>query len=111
MRIVYENRHAILPEVQSEVKEKKNPKIPIYFNINYRKEIKLVLMKMEYCLLQFYALKFFLGISIHEGSLPNFNFFNVNRQIFQRNSQVHPTNYPETNFHNIFSISLRNIKK
>ena len=43
----------------------------IYFNINYRTEIKPVL-------LQFDALKFFLEVHLHGGSPLNFNFFNVN---------------------------------
>ena len=29
--------------------------------------------------------EFFLGVRLHGGSLPNFNFFNVNCQIFQQN--------------------------
>ena len=41
------------------------------------------------------------------GSLPNFNFFNVNPQIFQRNRKVHLRNCLETNFHNIPNISFR----
>ena len=68
----------------SQSKEKKK-NFPINFNANYHSEIKLVPTIMDYCLLQFYALKFFLGVSIHGGSQPNFNFFNVNPQIFERN--------------------------
>ena len=62
-------------------RSKKNNKrnTPIYFNTNYRTEMKLVPIIMDYCLLQFDALKFFLGDRLHGGgSLPNFNFFNVN---------------------------------
>ena len=62
---------------------------PIYFNTNYHIEMKLVPIIMEQCLLQFDALKFFFGLRLHERSLPNFNFFNVNPQIFQRNRKVH----------------------
>ena len=63
---------------------KKKRNTPIYFNTNYRIDMKLVPIIMDYCLLQFDALKFFLGVRLHGGgSLPNFNFFNVNLQIFQ----------------------------
>ena len=51
--------------------------------------MKLVPIIMDYCLLQFDPLKFFLGVRLHGGFLPNFNFFNVNPQIFQRNGKVH----------------------
>ena len=44
---------------------------------------------MDYCLLQLDALKFFLGARLQGGSQPNFNFFNVNTQIWQRNRKVH----------------------
>ena len=50
---------------------------PIYFNTNYRTEMKLVPMIMDYYLLQFDALKFFLGVRLHGGSLPNFDFSNA----------------------------------
>ena len=33
-------------------------------------------------LLQFDALKVFLGVCLHGGPQPNFNFFNINPQIF-----------------------------
>ena len=72
--------------------------------------MKMVPIVMNYCLLQFDTLKFFLGVRLLEGSLPNFNFFNVNPQIFQRNRKVHLSNCLETNFHNIFNISLRVIR-
>ena len=54
---------------------KKKRNIPIYFNINYRTEMKLVPIIMDYCLLQFDASKFFLGFCQHGGSQPNFYFF------------------------------------
>ena len=57
------------------VKKKKNTDKTAYFNKNYPKEMKLLRIIMEYCLLQFDALKFFLGVHLDEGSLPNFNFF------------------------------------
>ena len=72
--------------------------------------MKLVPIIMDCCLLQFDALKFFLGARLHRGSQPNFNFFNVNPQIFERNRKVHLTNCLETNFHDISIISLRVIR-
>ena len=68
---------------QKKIKNKnKNPEIFINFNTNSRREIKLVPINMDYCLLQFDAIKYFLGVHLHGGSQPNFNFFNVNPQIF-----------------------------
>ena len=58
--------------------KKKTRKTLIYFNTNYLTEMKLVPIIMDYCLLQFDALKFFLGVRLHAESLPNINFFNVN---------------------------------
>ena len=85
---------------------------PIYFNTNYRRKMKLVLIIMDYCLLEFDALKFFLRVRLHGGSQPNFNFFNVTPppQIFQRNRKVPLPNCLETNFHDISIISLRVIR-
>ena len=54
---------------------------PINSNTNYHREMKHGPINMDYCLLQFDALKFFLGVLLHRGSLPNFNFLNVNFQI------------------------------
>ena len=51
--------------VQSVKKKKK--KTPIYFNTNYCTEMKLVPTIMDYCLLQFDSLKFFLGVRLHGG--------------------------------------------
>ena len=45
------------------------------------------------------------------GSQHNFNFLNVNPQIFRRNREVHLTNCLETNFHDISIISLRVIRR
>ena len=67
-------------DVQSVKKKKLNT--PINSNTNYRREMKLVLINMDYSLLQFEALKFFLGVCLRRGSQPNFNFFNINSQIF-----------------------------
>ena len=58
-----------------------------------------------------WCFKIFLRGASTWGSLPNFNFFNVNPQIFQRNRKVHLSNYLETNFHDIPNISLRDIKR
>ena len=98
------------------LKKKKNysrskKKKTINSNTNYRRKMKLVPIDMDYCLLQFDALKFLLGIHLHGRSLPNFYFFNVNPQIFQRNRKAHLSNSLETNFHNISNISLRGIRR
>ena len=69
--------------------------------------MKLLSINVYYCLLHFDALNFFLGSRLHGESQPNFNFFNVNHQIFQQNLKVYLTKYLETNFHNISNISLR----
>ena len=45
------------------------------------------------------------------GSLPNFNFFYVNSQIFQQNHKIHLSNTLETNIHDIPNISLRDIRR
>ena len=37
----------------------------IYFNSNYRAEMKVVLIITDYCLLQFDSLKFFLRVCLH----------------------------------------------
>ena len=60
----------------------------IYFNSNYRAEMKVVLIITDYCLLQFDSLKFFLGVqdgNLHGGHYLTLIFFNVIPQIFQRN--------------------------
>ena len=46
---------------------RKKRNTPSYINTNYRAEMKLVLIIMDYCLFQFDALKFFLGVRIHGG--------------------------------------------
>ena len=50
-------------------RSKKKWNTSIYFNTNYSTEIKLVPIIMDYCLLQFDALKFFLGVHLHGGGL------------------------------------------
>ena len=57
----------------SQKKEKKNTLI--YFNTNYRTEMKPIPINIDYCLLQFDAIQFFLGVRFHKDSLSNFNFF------------------------------------
>ena len=80
----------------------------IYFITNHCTETKLIPIIMDYCLLQFEALKFFLGVHLDMGYLPNFNFFIVNPLIFQLNRKIQrSTTCLETNFHNIFNISLK----
>ena len=54
---------------------------------------------------------FLRGVPLHKRSLPNFNFFNVIPQFFQRNRKVCFSNYLETNFHCISNISLRVIRR
>ena len=54
----------------------------IYFNTNYCRKMKLVPIIIDYYLLKFNALKFFLEVHLHGGSLPNFNFSNLNPQNF-----------------------------
>ena len=73
--------------------------------------MKVVPIIMDYCLLHFDALQFFLEVRLHGESLPNFNFFNINPQIFQRNRKVRLSNCLETNFHDIPNISLRDIRR
>ena len=54
------------------VSQKKNTLI--YFNTNYRTEMKLLPIIMDYSLLQFDALRFFLGVRLHGESLHNLFF-------------------------------------
>ena len=51
------------------VEKKRKKKHSIYFNTNNRTEMKPVPIIMDYCLLQFDALKFILGVRIHGGGL------------------------------------------
>ena len=67
----------LFSKVQS-VKKKKKGNTFINFNANYRREMKLVPINMDYCLLQFDVLKFFLDVQLHERSPPNCDFFNSN---------------------------------
>ena len=92
-------------------KKKTEWNTPIDSNTNYRTEMKLVPIIVDNSLFQFDALKFFIGLRLHGGSLPNFNFFNVNPQIFQRNRKVHLSICQETNFHGIPNFSFRDIRR
>ena len=83
----------------------------LYFNANYRTEMKLLPIIMDYCPLQLDGLKIFVGVCLHGGFQPKFNFFNANPQISQRNRKVHLTNSLEKIFHNIPNISLRIIRR
>ena len=53
----------------SQSKKKKNT---IYFNINYRREVKLLPIIMDNRLLQFDALKFFLRVRLHGGRVSTY---------------------------------------
>ena len=64
-------------------------------------------INMDYCLLQYDALKFFLVVRLHGRSVYKFNFFNVSPQIWQQNRNVHYSNCPDKNFHNISDIEAR----
>ena len=54
--------------------------IAINLNANYPREMKFIPINVNYCILSFVALIFFLRglFSWGEGSITNFNFFNVN---------------------------------
>ena len=68
-----------------------------YLHTNYRTEMRLLPIIMEYRLLQFDALKFFLRVHLHGLSLLNFNFSNVNYQILTK-SQSSPLKLPGYKF-------------
>ena len=61
--------------------------------------MKLAPINMDYYLFQFHGLNFVLRLRLHGESVPNFNFFNVNLQIWQRNHKVQRSNCLNTNFH------------
>ena len=67
-RVIFLMKNTDYTSVQSNNDNNNNKKItPINSNANYRREMKLVPTNMDYCLLQFYALKFFLGVRLHGG--------------------------------------------
>ena len=47
--------------------KKKKRTIPVNSNTSYRREMKLIPINIHFCLLQFDALKFFPGVSLHGG--------------------------------------------
>ena len=61
----------------SRSKKEKKRNTPIYFNTNYRTEMKLVPIIMDYCLLQFDALKILLGVRLHGGLYLTSFFFSM----------------------------------
>ena len=100
-----------MPRCTVNKKKKKNRNISIYFNASYSRDIKLLSIIMDYCLLQFDDLKIFLRVLLHGGSLPNCNFFNAKPQVFQWSRKVHLLNcqvYPIKISH--FSKSIWDIK-
>ena len=78
---------------------KKNGEQPHYFqySLSYR---------MNFCLLQFDAIKLLLVVFLRGGSLPTSNFFSVNPEIWQRNHKVNRSNCLNTIFYNIFDINF-----
>ena len=84
----------------------KKKKKTVYFNTYYRTKMKLVPIIMDFCLLQFDALKIFLRVRLHGGSLPNFQFFNVSPQIFQRNRKIYLANCLEKKFPDNLRVEL-----
>ena len=67
----------------------KKQNTPIYSNINYREEMKFVPMIMDYCLLQFDASKFSVGVHLHGRFLPILLCFQCKfLQISQRNPKI-----------------------
>ena len=60
-----------IKNMYSRAKKKRNT--PIYFNTNCHTEMKLVPIIMDYCLLQFDTLKFFLGVRLHRFEVNTFH--------------------------------------
>ena len=83
--------------------QKNKKKTHIYFNTNYRTEMKLVPINMDYCLLQFDALIFFLGVRLHGVTLTNFDFFFQYKPLsLTTKSQSSPLRLPEYKFSQYF---------
>ena len=93
--------------------KKKKRNIPVISNANYRREMKLIPIEVDYCLFLFDALKFFLGVHLNEGGgvVRNFNIFNVKTQIWQRNRKVHRSDCVDTNFHSISDITFSDMRR
>ena len=90
-------------------KEKKKPSCLFQYKLLYRNETctnhyRLLSISISY-------FEIFIGVSSIWISLPNFNFFNVNLQFFQRNRKVDLTNCLVTNFRNIYNISSKVIRR
>ena len=58
--------------------------ISIQIVYTYRTEMKLEPLIINYCLLQFNALKFSLGVRLSGGSLPNFKFLQYEPRFFNK---------------------------
>ena len=97
--------------VQSVKKKKTKHNTSFNFNTNYHKEVKCIPIGMDYWLLQFEALKFFLGASPHGESLPNFNFSNKNPTNLKKKSPLKLPGYKfSQHFHISFRVRWRNYK-
>ena len=66
---------------QKQQQQQQNKIKTLNSNTYYRWEMKFIPISMDYCLLSFDAFKFSLGIRLHEGSSPNFNFSIVNHKL------------------------------
>ena len=92
----------------SQKKKKKHPYL-FQYKLSYRNGTGTnhhgLLLTSVWCF------KIFLRGQFTWGSLPNFNFFSVNPQIFQRSRKVHLSNCLKTNFYHIPNIDLRVIRR
>ena len=111
--ITKENIHILLNAYRKKMysRSKKENETPLFISI------QIIVQKLNWYQSSWISvyfslmyLKFFIRVSLHGGSLNNFNFFNVNPQIFQWNRKVHLSNRLESNFHDIPNISLREIR-
>ena len=82
----------------SRSKNKTKRSTPINFNTNYRREMKLVPINMDYCLHQFDALNVFVGVHLHRESPPNFDFFQCNHPNLTTKTQSSPLKLPGNKF-------------
>ena len=63
-------RHSNVQSIKKKKKKKKKKKNgtpPLISSTNYRREMKPVPINMDYCLLQFRALKFYFGVRLQGG--------------------------------------------
>ena len=100
-----------LEKAHSTVGQKKKKSTPSNLNTNYRREMKLVPVNRDYCLLSFDAFEFSLGSRLHGGSLFNFNFYLCKSPNLTTKSKVYHSDCLDTNFHNISDITLRVIRR